>query len=197
MLASGRDWASNLVIWCSSGSGTEHLKQWQCSEIIFQTSLATCVCNMPKKTTVSAFPGGFKHWAVRTLELLAFLPDPLFHVAVQELLRRLELAGQTKAVDYLKNSKSPCAVYTEKRGVALSLATQFCSWHIRIFSTFLNNTVESSWAVADVVNGKTQHNVTHSIFNNVQRSCNTWAINNHFETLSISFVDCRCINLLY
>ena len=32
------------------------------------------------------FSGGFKHWAVRTLEMLAFLPNPLFHVAVEELL---------------------------------------------------------------------------------------------------------------
>ena len=64
-------------------------------------------------------------WAVRTLELLAFVPDPLFHVAMGELLRCLELAGQTKAVDYLRNSKSPCASCKES-----------CVWRSRCQSCF-------------------------------------------------------------
>ena len=89
----------------------EHRKQWLCSESNFQTSSATCACNILKSNKCVVSHAGSD--IGQSLELLAFLPNPLFQVAIDELLRRLEAGGQTKAVEYLKHSKYPCALNTE------------------------------------------------------------------------------------
>ena len=39
------------------------------------------------------FTVGFKHWAVRNLEMMAFMPGPLFHLSIEALLVGLGLAG--------------------------------------------------------------------------------------------------------
>ena len=52
------------------------------------------------------FTVGFKHWAVRNLEMMAFMPGPLFHLSIEALLLRLDLAGQTKGAEYKGASKT-------------------------------------------------------------------------------------------
>ena len=71
------------------------------------------------------FTVGFKHWAVRSLEMMAFMPGPLFHLSIEALFVRLDLAGQTKGAEYLRSSGSPCALYLID-GV----------WHARVRSSF-------------------------------------------------------------
>ena len=43
------------------------------------------------------------------------------------------------------------------------------------FSAFLSNIVESSWRVADVLNGITKRALTNSMSVSVMRACKTWA----------------------
>lgn len=57
------------------------------------------------------FTVGFKHWAVRSLDMMASMPGPLFHLSIAALLVRLDLAGQTNGAEYLRSSGSPCALY--------------------------------------------------------------------------------------
>ena len=137
------------------------------------------------------FTVGFKHWAVCSLEIMAFVPGPLFHLSNDALFVRLDLAGQTKGAEYLRSSGSPCALYLID-GV----------WHARWqssfqhvmpgFSTFLNNSVESSWRVADLVNGDSKRDVTNNMFTNVQRACVVWMHDKKLER--IEFMPCGLLS---
>ena len=72
---------------------------------------------------------------------------PTFHAAVEELLRRLDAAGQTKGAEYLNSSGSPCALINING--LLTARWQRIFIHVTpCFSTFLSNTVESSWRVS-------------------------------------------------
>ena len=127
-----------------------------------------------KPQWVKRFSGGFKHYAIWALELTAFMPNPTFHLSIEAMLARLDAAGQTKGVKYLRTANSPCALEHSSEGV-WSARWQSSFQHVQPgFSTFLNNSVESGWAVAQLVNGKTKHEVTSSMFNNVRRACKVW-----------------------
>ena len=105
------------------------------------------------------FSIGFKHESVKLVELMAFMPNAMFHISAETLLAKLDSAGNGRAAEYFRSSGSPCAfsvVEDEWRAV-----WQSSYQHVTPgYSTFLNNAVESGWRAGAIVAGKSKNAVT-------------------------------------
>ena len=121
---------------------------------------------------------------VHSLELMAIMPGLLFHLSTEALLARLDSKSS-------RSSGSPCTLY-------LIDGVWHARWHGSFqhvmpgFSTFLNNSVESSWRVAGLVNGDSKRDVTNNMFTNGQRACVVWM--NHKKLERIEFMPCGLLS---
>ena len=114
--------------------------------------------------------------------MMAFMPKWLCHLSIETLLTRLNEAGQIKGAEYVRTSGSPCALSLVDGVWQARWQSSF--EHVTPgFSTFLNNTVESGWRVADLVNGDTTRDVTQCVFTHVQRANKVWMKDKKLEQI--------------
>ena len=130
------------------------------------------------------FSGAMKHEIQNVVEMSAFCPPLVFHVAMERLIEKLKLEGplQEKCLKYMTTANAGHSLQIQN-GI---WSAPWCSSFRHCqpgFSTFLNQCVESGWRVEDLMFGKTDRDFTHNIIDKIRRRIQHWSHHSFFASV--------------
>ena len=132
-----------------------------------------------KRNAAKRFPGGVGANVKRMLEHVAFLPDFLFHVTVEVILKKLRGAGRTKGVEYLVKN-----VFHLRDGLH-SASWQASYFHVPPgYTAFVEQSLEANWRADDVAHGPLAAKaVASQVFEEFGKDCRVWYTDKKFDGL--------------
>ena len=103
---------------------------------------------------------------------------PAFHISAEVLLAKAKAAGKQAGYNYLVTVGEGGAFVPDGPHWTGPWASSYA--HVDTgFSTFLNNCVEASWFVDDVVNGDSRKDTIDKIFEKVKEKSVVWHFDGH------------------
>ena len=129
-----------------------------------------------KKQIGARFGKGFSHEVKKGIDLMALMPNPLFHAAAEPFLVNLKDGGHQKGVEYLTTAATGHAFIAV--GEFWTAKWQSNYMHVSPgFSTYLNNAVEASHRSDAIATGLSKTALTESLFTNARNQTKFGATN--------------------